>query len=240
MKHYFTKNMLDWWVKQGKPNISKFKGVTQEGDKFYFTDKDVKKEIIPLQEQDKFIADLYQDGKHGLTSAGKFYKYIVSNYAGISRTKVNEVLERIPVYQQFKPATHIHSTTKPIITHRPYERFQIDLMDFTKLAASNSNYKWILSCVDLFTKKAWAVPLKDKSAAVVADGLKQILDDVPELPHIIQSDNGLEFKGEVSELLTNKGIKQIFSSPYQLYLLSKKTAHVSPATKLANKIILLT
>ena len=37
---------------------------------------------------------------------------------------------------------------------------------------------------------------------------------MPELPHIIQSDNGAEFKGEVSELLTNKGIKQIFSSPY--------------------------
>jgi len=76
-------------------------------DKFYYTNEGIKKEIIPLQDQDKFIADLYQDEKHGLTSAGKFYKYIESNYTGISNAKVNQVLERIPVYQQFKAAKHI-------------------------------------------------------------------------------------------------------------------------------------
>jgi hypothetical protein len=87
-------------------------------------------------------------------------------------------------------------------------------MDFSKLAAYNSNYKWVLSVVDLFTKKAWAAALKNKSAPEVWAALSKLLDEMPESPHIIQSDNGNEFKGEVSEGLGRLDIKQIFSSPY--------------------------
>ena len=31
MKHYYTRNQLDWWLKNGKKAVPKFKGVTQEG-----------------------------------------------------------------------------------------------------------------------------------------------------------------------------------------------------------------
>jgi hypothetical protein len=87
-------------------------------------------------------------------------------------------------------------------------------MDMSKLSRYNKGYKWILSVVDLFTKKAWVIPLKDKTAANVWTGLKSLLDSLPEKPHIVQSDNGGEFKGPVSEGLESMGVKQIFSSAY--------------------------
>jgi len=87
-------------------------------------------------------------------------------------------------------------------------------MDFSRLAAYNNNYKWILSVIDLFTKKAWVAALKNKTASEVWNALKKILDEMDETPHIIQSDNGNEFKAELSAGLEEKGIKQIFSSPY--------------------------
>jgi len=77
-------------------------------------------------------------------------------------------------------------------------------MDFSKLAPYNNNYKWILSVIDLFTKKAWVAALKNKTASEVWNALKKILDEMDETPHIIQSDNGNEFKAELAAGLEEK------------------------------------
>lgn len=217
VKRAFTKNMLRWWLNQNQPRVHKFDGVVYENSKFYYDDpksKHVRKQIIPLEDQEEFIINKYKDPQYGLNSADKFYNKLRSEYTGIAREKVKDVLMKIPVYQQFMPARHLQSTTKPIITSRPFERFQIDLMDFSKLSHYNSGYKWILSCIDLFTKHAQAVALKNKTAEAVLTGLKQILSENKEKPHIIQSDNGGEFKNVVTDYLKANGIKQIFSSPY--------------------------
>lgn len=72
----------------------------------------------------------------------------------------------------------------------------------------------MLTAVDLFTKKAFAYALKNKSAEGVWHALDKILDKMPTTPSIVQSDNGPEFKGKVSEMLESQDIKQIFSSAY--------------------------
>jgi len=73
-----------------------------------------------------------------------------------------------------------------------------------------------LTAIDVFSKFAWIVALKTKTDEDTAEGLKQILGSVPadKKASIVQSDNGGEFKGEVTTLLEERGIKQIFSSPY--------------------------
>ena len=69
----------------------------------------------------------------------------------------------------------------------------MDLIDMQKYAHYNSGINWILVIVDVFSKKAWAFPLKDKSATTVSKQVSSFLDSEKYVLKI-QSDNGPEFK----------------------------------------------
>ena len=43
------------------------------------------------------------------------------------------------------------------------ETWSADLNDKSSLSEYNNNYKFILTVTDIFTKYAWAIPLKNKS-----------------------------------------------------------------------------
>ena len=68
-----------------------------------------------------------------------------------------------------------------------------DLADFRNLAAKNKNYKYLLVDVNAFSKKASAVPLKDKKGKTVADAYRKIIRANPPFANL-ESDRGSEFK----------------------------------------------
>lgn len=70
------------------------------------------------------------------------------------------------------------------------ETLQIDLIDMQKYAKENKGNKYILTLIDVFSKKAYAVPLKNKTGNIVTQGIKKIL---PAGVKNIQSDFGKEF-----------------------------------------------
>ena len=86
------------------------------------------------------------------------------------------------------------------------QTWQVDLIDLNKLSKFNRKYKFILTCIDIFSKFAWARPLTDKKGSTVAVALKSIFD-VGRLPSQLQSDKGKEFLNrEVQKLLKDKNI----------------------------------
>ena len=50
-----------------------------------------------------------------------------------------------------------------------------DLIDKSSLSKYNFNYKFILTVIDIFTKYAWAIPLKNKSGLSITNGFKIVL-----------------------------------------------------------------
>jgi len=57
-------------------------------------------------------------------------------------------------------------------------------------------------------------PLKEKTARAVLAAFKDIIQEEGVIPKIWQSDQGREFRGEVSEYCKEENIKQIFSKSY--------------------------
>ena len=57
------------------------------------------------------------------------------------------------------------------------ETWSADLIDKSSLSKYNNNYKFILTVIDIFTKYAWAVPLKNKSGLSITNGFKTILSE---------------------------------------------------------------
>ena len=60
------------------------------------------------------------------------------------------------------------------------ETWSADLIDKLSLSKYNNNYKFILTVIDIFTKYAWAIPLKIKSGLSITNGFKIILGEHPQ------------------------------------------------------------
>ena len=85
------------------------------------------------------------------------------------------------------------------------ETWSADLIDKSSLSKYNNNYKFILTVIDIFTKYAWAIPLKNKSGLSITNGFKTILSEGRK-PEKLWVDRGSEFYNKtVKSLLKEDG-----------------------------------
>ncbi|GFT80656.1 uncharacterized protein TNCV_626641 [Trichonephila clavipes] len=104
----------------------------------------------------------YYPTPEGITLDPRWIEYIMR------KKKVPESLEELPS-GLFPPERHIQIT-----------------IDMQSLAEFNKGYKYLLTCIDLFSKFAWAVPLKDKFGKSVKSGLEIIFKE--RKPKVLQTD----------------------------------------------------
>ena len=96
---------------------------------------------------------------------------------------------------------------KPIIRkfkkRRVYSGFKdniwgVDLADMQLISKFNKGFRFLLCVIDIFSKYAWVVPLKDKKGISIANAFQKILDKSMELhskckPNKVWVDKGSEF-----------------------------------------------
>jgi transposase InsO family protein len=88
--------------------------------------------------------------------------------------------------------------------------WQSDLVDLSTLARSNDGYRYLLTCIDVFSKYARVAILKTKAAAVVASAFETLLEE--RKPKHLQTDKGTEFLNiTFQQLLADNGIKHYTS-----------------------------
>ena len=68
-----------------------------------------------------------------------------------------------------------------------------DLADMKSLSKYNKGIKYSLRAIDLFSKYAWVVPIKDQKGTSIANVFKKILSDSNKKPNKIWFDQGSEF-----------------------------------------------
>jgi len=80
------------------------------------------------------------------------------------------------------------------------EHWQMDLISFAEptMIHLNNGMQYALTVINLFSKKAWAIQIKNKFAEDIVAGLQKIFaSNADKYPTILQSDNGSEFKNDV-------------------------------------------
>ena len=86
---------------------------------------------------------------------------------------------------------------------------QADLVEMQPYAKENKGYKYMLTMIDCFSKKAWAVPVKDKTAKSVTAAVKSVL---PKKVKNFQTDQGKEFfNKEFKQFTDERGINHYHS-----------------------------
>jgi len=107
----------------------------------------------------------------------------------------------------------------PRLRVRVYSRdelWDVDLMDVSRVAKYNSGTRYILICIDVFSRYLWAIPIKDKKSETVLEAFKSVLSTSDRRPKKVRHDKGKEFISTVMKtFLKEEGIKQIVTQNAQ-------------------------
>jgi transposase InsO family protein len=135
---------------------------------------------------------------------------------GSARTIQKHIAKKVPIksIKNWLTLQDTYTLHKPVRWYfrrrRVYAKciddlWQIDLVDMTSLAKYNDGYKFLLNCIDVFSKFAWSVPLKNKSGRSITDAFAKII--TIRKPIHVQSDKGTEFLNSTfQEFLKSAGI----------------------------------
>ena len=148
----------------------------------------------------KIASDPKYDGyQRGLASmAYKFFDK-KSSGSGISSVKLANELHK-PVIKKFSKRK-VYSSFKDNI-------WGVDLADMQLLSKQNKGIKYLLCVIDLFSKYAFVVPLKDKKGASVVKGFEKIINESGRRPNKIWVDQGSEFYNKTfKNWLISEGIE---------------------------------
>lgn len=118
--------------------------------------------------------------------------------------KVRTALEALDSYTRHKTYDR-RFTRRKTQTWGVDKQWQVDLIDMQNMSKHNDGVKYILVGVDVFSRYAFAQPVRTKSAANVLEAFKQMTES--RQPRYIQSDKGVEFTNKLFQThLRNRGI----------------------------------
>ena len=95
------------------------------------------------------------------------------------------------------------------------DQWQADLVDISYLARFNKGYKFLLTYIDVFSKFAWVVPLKNKTGESLINGFQSILD-LGRSPEKLQTDKGTEFLNRNFQSLLKENSIHFFTTNSEL------------------------
>ena len=130
-------------------------------------------------------------------------------YSGTSVNRVKNWLSSQDAYTLHRPVRKNFERRKTF-SKGPNDVFQSDLAEMQNLARYNDNYRYILTCICVFSKFAFAIPVKDKQGVTIAAAFEKIFSD--RIPTFIQTDRGKEYLNhEVLGLFKTYNIKHYWS-----------------------------
>jgi IS30 family transposase len=168
--------------------------------------------ILPYREQvDEIVRKYRQQTK--LCGARKLFQLINKTFGGITEQDIQKVINKDADQVKVKPAFKNRPPMRTVEAVCVMDRVQADLVNLDNISNDRSDFKYVVSVFDIFSRYLWLRPVKDKSSETVCQVLKNIfMEHGP--PRVLQTDNGTEFKGAVKILSQQMKIRLIHGRPH--------------------------
>ena len=127
----------------------------------------------------------------------------------IKYRELKEFIENLPTFQLHKPLTEKITFRKTMVSYTD-QQWQADLVDMQTFEKENKGYRYILTVIDIFSRYAWALPIKSKRREDVRDAFKLIFKEAK--PEKIQFDDGKEFYNKLFKELLEANEIEWFST----------------------------
>ena len=162
---------------------------------------------------DSLLRKLYYDPKSKAAFAGA--KHLYDNAKSIlKKVKYQDVKEWLSgekTYTLHKPIRRKFKRRKTIVGGIDYQ-WQADLADMQKMSKQNNNHRYLLCVIDVFSKYAWVVPIKNKTGKVLINAFQSIVKKSKRKPLSLQSDKGSEFKNKEFQQYLKKNKIHFFTT----------------------------
>ena len=157
---------------------------------------------------EKILSQVYYDPTSPASYGGKeaVYKAAKALYPKITRRKVATWLSKQFTYTMHKPVRYHFKTNRVFAEGIDYQ-WQADLADLGSVQKYNDGFRYLLTCIDVFSKFGWVIPLRNKTGPSLVSAFKIILS-TNRKPTFLQTDDGTEFKNSTFQrFLKDNGIK---------------------------------
>jgi hypothetical protein len=94
----------------------------------------------------------------------------------------------------------------------PNDIWAIDLCDFQNVTSSNDNYRYGFVTVDVYSRYAWVVPLRSKTASETLGALSRVIAESSGKPRAIWCDSGGEFLNKSWKAFCKKHSIEIYTT----------------------------
>lgn len=157
----------------------------------------------------------------------KIYHNVVTGYGSI-RDVYKQAYEKDPsiTYQDVKQYMDKLSSRQVKFTYKKYntyvpsrflEEMQCDLADFTRTAEENNGFRYAFCGIDVFSRYAWAVPIRTKTPSDIVYAFKEVLRVIGVPRHLWSDAEGSLQSKEFIRVLNQHNITHTMSlspSPY--------------------------
>jgi hypothetical protein len=165
--------------------------------------------------ENKKLKNLYTDPSFpgSFSGASSFIRSVKEINKKQNPQKIKEWLLEQETYTLHKPKLKKFIRNKVIVAGID-DCWQADLVDVQAISDQNDGNKYILTCIDVFSKYAWAIPLKNKTGKSITVAFSQIFQH-NRVPKKLQVDKGSEFYNATFKSLLNKHDILMYSLPSQ-------------------------
>lgn len=160
----------------------------------------------------KHLESIYFDAANhaSFSSAERLYSEAKKERPNIKLDEVKAWLAGQFTYTLHKQPRHKFPRNR-VVSSKPGEHMQADLVDLRMFASHNRGFKYLLTAIDVFSKFAFAVPLKNKSGEELLLAFSDLFEFIR--PENLQTDEGTEFM--------NRPVQQLFKDSFINHFVAK-------------------
>ena len=143
---------------------------------------------------DDYLSRVYYDSKRsgGLGGVDRLYDDVKKEGKfDVTRNQIKEWLMKQDTYTLHKPIRRRFQRNRVMVGGID-QQWQMDLADMQSMQKHNDGYRYLLVCIDVFSKYAWVIPLKNKTGPSLVEAFKRILASGRK-PEKVMTDQGTEF-----------------------------------------------
>jgi len=151
---------------------------------------------------EEFLKDLYVENNY--PAKAKLLKLAKETKPETKKKDIDDFLDAFVAYQLLKETKTLKINIGHIVAFRINEIWQIDIYDLTRYTKSNKGYSYMFAVVDVFTRFAYIIPMKNKDIESTTKALEEVLSYNKNSPDLIMSDNDASFLGDKFQKLLVK------------------------------------
>ncbi len=162
--------------------------------------------MIDISDKEEIIKNAYI--AFGLPGENRLFELLNKDNKKITQDDVQNVLGHQEAEQMYKAHTNLRRSKQGSISaYMVNELWQMDIFSIFNFVESfrKSEYKYAFCCVDVFTRKAWAIPMKDKTTKSIIEAFETVLNcNKDNAPKIIMSDQDSVYTSDIFETILDK------------------------------------